>query len=131
MTILSGYTAYDGSKDARYFYRKNVAQSSHPPTSQAARVNSDLFLEHGKVCYRILRPLYAFSWSLNDYVERYQVEVFRLTHIFWAQFFGPDFSYSIGRNFLAGAPAWRNENMDDEGLLYVLAESPYLFNGPR
>jgi hypothetical protein len=101
-----------------------------PPDSLLARLNADRFLEYGKVCYQALQPVYAFAENLNTYVERDDVEACQLTHICWAQFFGPDFARGIGRKVLINAPAWRNENLGDGGLLYVLAASPYLYQGP-
>lgn len=102
-----------------------------PPESSEARLNADLFLEYGKLCYRVLKPLYAFAENLNIHIAMDDVRAYRLTHICWAQFFGPDFVQEVGQEVLMNAPVWRNENLGDGGLLYVLAPSPYLHRGPR
>ena|SRR5579859_1446631 len=103
--------------------------SCHP--TPRARANADRFLEYGKLCYRILQPAYAFTETFNTWVEEADVHAARLTHIFWAQCFGPAFIRSSGPDVLIHAPAWRNENLGDGGILYVLAASPYLQQGPR
>jgi hypothetical protein len=102
-----------------------------PANSAEARLRSDYLLEYGKLCYRVMRPQYAFAESANTYVEPKDIEQHRLTHVCWAQLIGPQFVSGFGRDLLVNAPAWRNENLEDGGLLYVLAASPYLTRGPR
>ena len=102
-----------------------------PPDAVTARLNADLFLELGKIGYQVLQPKYAFGENLNMYVEMADVDASRLTHVCWANLFGPQFVRGIGRDLLINAPAWRNENLGDGGLLYVLAASPYLYQGPQ
>jgi hypothetical protein len=102
-----------------------------PPEDTTARLNADLFLEYGKLCYRVLRPRYAFAENPNLYIEMTDVDRACLTHICWANLFGPEYVQGIGQGVLSNAPGWRNENLGDGGILYVLAASPYLYRGPR
>jgi hypothetical protein len=102
-----------------------------PVESPSARLNADRFLEFGKICYRLLKPIYAFAETVNSFVERNNVEAGLLTHMFWAQFFGPAFVQKIGQEILQKAPAWRNENMSDGGILFAMAATPYMVRGPQ
>lgn len=102
-----------------------------PPDTNAARVLADRFLEIGKIVYEELRPRYGYVKNLDVFVEPEDVAQPRLTHLFWAQVFDPHFVEGIGRSLLTSAPAWRNENLADGGLLFVVAMSPYLYQGPR
>jgi len=102
-----------------------------PPDSSEARSFGDHFLEYGKVCYRFLRPLYAFAENMNVFVDREDVENSRLTQVFWSQLFNARYAKEFGDKLLMNAPGWRNENLGDGGLLYSLAASPYLYHGPR
>lgn len=52
-----------------------------------------------------------------------QVPVVHLSHICWANFFGPSFVERYGRDFLLNAPGWRVEDLGDGGVLYVLSSS--------
>jgi hypothetical protein len=116
---------------APYLFLGIKADFVLPPETPASRLNADLFLEYGKLCYEILRPKHAFAENLNTHIEMADVDASRLTHICWANLFGPRFVKGIGREILINAPAWRNENLGDGGILYVLAASPYLYRGPR
>lgn len=102
-----------------------------PADTLLARQIAERFLELGRICYGVLKPIYAFTETLNAIVNRENVEARLLTHMFWAQYFGPDFVQRIGQDILLRAPGWRNENMSDGGLLYVLGATPYLRHGPR
>jgi len=102
-----------------------------PPDSALVRLRADCILEFGKVIYHHLHPDYAFCESLGRYIELEELLHGKLTHLCWAQCFGPQVVERIGRAELAHAPAWRNENLEDGGLLYVLAATPYLGRGPR
>jgi hypothetical protein len=101
------------------------------PESPSARLNTDLVLEYSKVCYQALRPKYAFAERLDTYIKAANVDAARLTHICWANLFGTRFVEGVGYEILRNAPGWRNENLGDGGILYVLAASPYLYRGPR
>lgn len=102
-----------------------------PPDTNAARVLADRFLEISKIVYEELHPRYGYMKNLDVFVEPEDVAQHKLTHLFWAQVFGPHFVEGMGRWLLTSAPAWRNENLVDGGLLYVVAMSPYLYQGPR
>lgn len=102
-----------------------------PPDSAEATLQSDRFLEYGRICYRSMEPLYAFAEDLNVYVEMEAVRAHRLTHVFWAQLFGPGYVQGLGQEILMNAPAWRSEIMGNGGVSYVLAATPYLYRGPH
>jgi hypothetical protein len=102
-----------------------------PPETAAVRLRADYFLEYGKICWQSLQPLYAYAENLNIHVEMDDIEAYRLTRVCWAQFFGAQFVRGFGHDILNKAPAWRNENLSDGSLLYVLAASPYLIQGAR
>lgn len=114
-----------GDDDVSHLYLGVHAFHFKPPQSALARLHAD------KVCYQIAKPAYAFAENVNAYVERDDVARGRLTHVFWAQFFGPDFVHLCGSEILRDAPGWRNENTGDGGILYVLSASPFLYRGPR
>lgn len=116
---------------APYLFLGTLDEYFVPPDSLEARMRADRFIEYGKTCYRFLGPVYAFAENLNTYIKNEDVQRHNLTHVCWAQFFGPDFVHGFGRETLLNAPAWRNENLGDGGILYVLAASPYLYRGPR
>ncbi len=113
------------------FYFGMHAENVLPPHSPAARLNADLFLEYGRICYRELRPMYAFAENLNVDIVREDIELYHLTHICWAQMFGPNFVKGLDREMLINAPAWRNENLEDGGILYCLSATPFLYHGSR
>jgi hypothetical protein len=117
--------------DAPHLFLGTRSEYVIPTDMVASRLRSDVWLEYGKVCWRLLRPLYGFAENLNVHVERDDIERHRLTHITWAQFFSSEFVRSLGREVLRNAPAWRNENLGDDEILYVLSSTPYQYRGLR
>lgn len=115
--------------DSSRLYLGVNAAKMLPPEALSARLNADIFLEYGKLCYHILKPLYAFAETLNTFIDEEAVKQHQLTHVCWAQFFGPNFVQGVGQERFMRAPAWRNENLENGGLLYVLAASPCLYQG--
>lgn len=101
------------------------------PNAIESRLLADQFLEVGKIIYEELRPHYGFVRNLGVFVEPGDIDSNKLTHLFWAQVFDSSFVDGFGREILANAPAWRNENLEGGGLLYVLAMSPYLYAGKQ
>lgn len=45
----------------------------------------------------------------------------KLTKIMWATFFGPEYIRKYGREFLLGAPGWKKEELEPEGILYIIS----------
>lgn len=127
------YFEFSNPSDDRapYLFLGTLAEPFLAVDSLTSRLLADRFLEYGKVCYRFLQPLYAFADSMNTYIKREDIQSYQLTHMCWAQFFGSDFVRGFGDKILLNGPAWRNENMGDGGVLYVLSAEPYLSHGPR
>lgn len=69
------------------------------------------------VPYGSFQPLKIGHTTLEDVTD------LQLPHIYWANFFGPDYVRHHGKDFLAQAPGWIREDLDDGGFLYVLAPS--------
>ncbi|MFN8445968.1 MAG: hypothetical protein U0175_34575 [Caldilineaceae bacterium] len=117
------------TEDSSCFYLGANTFNVLPADSVEVRLAADRFLEYGKLCYHIFNPVYALAQNLNVYLATDDVLSSQLTHIFWSQIFGPNFVNTFGREILVNAPGWRNENLGDGGLLYVLASSPYCYKG--
>ena len=52
------------------------------------------------------------------------VEQLNVPHIYWANYFGPDYVSKLGREHVMSAPAWAAEPLDDGGILYILGSGP-------
>ena len=131
-TQLDTYFEISNGDDVSAFLSLGVkADRLIPPDTIGARVSTDWFLELGKVCYMTIRPYYAFAESLNLFVEPASLLSGHLPWLGWAQLLGPQLVEQFGRSILSNAPSWRNENLGDGGILYVLAASPFLHDGPR
>ena len=87
---------------------------------------SRLFLDLGKSLYEVVLP--DFGWidvcSPAGYTWYDDVDALAVPHLYWANFFGPPYVASIGREKIMSAPAWSIEELSDGGLLYVLAPYP-------
>lgn len=119
------------ASDAPHLFFGTRAEYVIPPDAPLSRLHADVWLDLGKACWREMQPLYGFAENLNTYVERENIETHHITKMVWAQFFGREFVRDIGHRILQNAPAWRNENLDDGGILYVLSVTPYQYQGPR
>ena len=116
---------------APFFFVGTVAEQFLPPSSREARLLADEFLEIGRVLYHSMKPIYVSAENMNTYVEIEDLLSGNLTHVFWAQIWGPACVDALGSALLRGAPGWRNENLGDGGVPYALSASPYLYLGPR
>lgn len=81
--------------------------------------------------YVLWHPLLAFT--INDegdfLTTRDQALHFTPAYLYDVNFFGPEIVEAIGRDRFADLPAWRNESLDDGGILLVPA--PYFaVDGP-
>lgn len=87
---------------------------------------SQFFLDLGRELYAVLRP--AFGWlgfcQLSGHTGFDDVEQLGVPHVYWANYFGPDYVSKLGREHLMSAPTWSTEPLVDGGILYVLGSSP-------
>ena len=108
-------------------------QNLHVYTSQSSQLftqkklhrefYSQLLLDISIQLYNILRP--EFGWiercRLRGYTKLKDIESFTIPHVYWANFFGPNYVQNVGKEFLANAPGWKFEGLNDGGMLYVLS----------
>lgn len=86
-----------------------------------------LFLELGKHLYEVVKPSFGWIDLYHGWTTTHEdIESINLTHLYWANFFGPRYMECIGRDKILNAPAWDIEELSDGGLLYLLA--PHLGN---
>lgn len=80
-------------------------------------------LEMVKKVYLCLHPLYVheFSWQGGG-VDRAKVLNKEIRYLYGTNIFGPELVEWIGRERLLHAPAWRREDLDDGGILFVPSE---------
>ena len=102
-------------------------QKEYDPERHAQR-----FLEVGKRLYDLVQPIFGWierCWP-SGYTKWGDIESLAVPHIYWANFFGPEYVRKLGRKYLLNAPGWKKEDLKDGGFLYVL--SPSLSGtGPR
>ena len=86
------------------------------------------FLHLGRRLYPTVRPRYGWIERLNfwkpenaGYTTRQDVENLEFPHVYWANFFSPEYVNRLGKEFLMQAPGWKHEELDDGGVLYVLS----------
>ncbi len=94
--------------------------------------HSRRFLHLGEQLYTVVQPV--FGWiercPLSGYTASEDVEKLEVPHLYWANFFGPEYVRKVGREYLLNAPGWKKEGLENGGFLYVL--SPSLSGtGPR
>lgn len=94
--------------------------------------NAQRLLHLTRALYHASRP--KFAWiercHLRGYTTQDDIENLRLPHIYWANFFGPEYVDKLGKDFLINAPGWKVEELDDGGILYVLTPS-LMGTGPK
>jgi len=73
--------------------------------------------------YPLLHPLFAGVDVAGDNAptER-EITNIQLRRILWANFYGPEYVQTYGREFLLSAPGWRTEELPDGGIAYVLSK---------
>lgn len=90
------------------------------------------FLELGERLYGVVQP--TFGWiercRASGYTKLGDVANLALPHIYWANFFGPDYVSKLGKDYLLNAPGWETKELEDGGCLYVLSPS-LAGTGPR
>lgn len=101
-------------------------QNQWEPEKSAERV-----LRLCKTVYDVIHP--RFGWiercKTSGYTSYEDVDTLRIPHVYWANFFGPEYVSKLDESFLLNAPGWRHEKLADGGLLYVM--SPTLQNRGR
>ena len=84
---------------------------------------SQRFLNIGLKMYYILQP--EFGWlercPSRGYTKLKDVDSLTVPHIYWANFFSPNYVQNLGNEFLMNAPGWKVEGLTDGGILYVLS----------
>lgn len=109
-----------GLLQATAFHTLEFTRSEHNPELHAERL-----LEVSMVLYDLIRP--AFGWiercHPSGYTNWSDTNNLLLPHIYWANFFGPEYVNKFGREFLLKAPGWKSEQLVDGGILYVLSPS--------
>ena len=98
------------------------------PHDQASRINC---IASGQLAlverlYPKLRPKYSFVRMSEIHLTLFSLDelsIGKIRSLFWANLFGPVCVGYYGRDFLLNAPGWRVEELDDEGILYVVTES--------
>lgn len=85
-----------------------------------------------KALYYSTHPRFAWIERCHSrgYTVQEDVDKLLLPHIYWANFFGPEYVEKLGRECLMNAPGWRIEELDDGGILYVLTPS-LMGTGPK
>lgn len=88
-----------------------------------SKQNCDRLLTLARRLYTIYRP--QFGWIERDLLSGYttQADIVAQTipHIYWANFFGPQYVEKYGLAFFEQAPGWLCEVLGDGGCLYVLS----------
>ena len=95
-------------------------QEKYDGTNNCARL-----LELAEILYQSYRP--KFGWIerglLSGYTTMEQIQNLEISHVYWANFFGPDYVEKYGREYFFGAPGWRCCLLADRGCMYVLSSN--------
>ena len=82
---------------------------------------AQLLLRLAKELYTILHPVFGSIDFCSNRTREKDVEALEIPHIYWANFFGPEYVAKYGKEYFLKAPGWLHEELDDGGILYVLA----------
>ena len=82
---------------------------------------AQLMLRLGKALYAILHPVFGSIDFCSNRTREKDVQALKIPHIYWANFFGPEYVEKYGKEYFLNAPGWLHEELDDGGILYVLA----------
>jgi hypothetical protein len=81
-------------------------------------------LAFGELLYPHLRPTFGYIDDQGDNrPQGNNLKNAQLKYVLWANFYSPAYVAKHGRKFLLGAPGWKNQELDDGGILYVVTES--------
>jgi len=82
---------------------------------------AQLLLRLAKELYTILHPVFGSIDFCSNRTREKDVQALEIPHIYWANFFGPEYVEKYGKEYFMKAPGWLHEELDDGGILYVLA----------
>ena len=82
---------------------------------------AQLMLRLGRALYTILHPVFGSIDFCSNRTREKDVQALKIPHIYWANFFGPEYVEKYGKAHFLNAPGWLHEELDDGGILYVLA----------
>ena len=82
---------------------------------------AQLLLRLAKELYAILHPVFGSIDFCSNRTREKDVRALEIPHIYWANFFGPEYVEKYGKEYFMKAPGWLHEELDDGGILYVLA----------
>ncbi len=82
---------------------------------------AQLLLRFAKALYAILHPVFGSIDFCSNRTREKDVQALEIPHIYWANFFGPEYVEKYGKEYFLKAPGWLHEELDDGGILYVLA----------
>jgi hypothetical protein len=82
---------------------------------------AQLLLLFAKELYAILHPVFGSIDFCSKHTREKDVQALEIPHIYWANFFGPEYVEKYGKEYFLNAPGWLHEELDDGGMLYVLA----------
>jgi hypothetical protein len=105
------------------------AYSTNSALFSAASFDREFYAQRllsvGIEMYKILEPEFGWIERLGQrgYTSKKDVSALSIPHIYWANFFGPEYVEKYGLEFFQNAPGWRKEVID-QGFLYVL--SPHM-----
>lgn len=80
-----------------------------------------LLLQLAKDLYTILHPVFGSIDFCSNRTREKDVQALKIPHIYWANFFGPEYVEKYSKAYFLKAPGWLHEELDDGGILYVLA----------
>jgi hypothetical protein len=105
---------------ATAFQTAIFTRKEHDPEYHAKR-----FWEIGARLYTLIQP--SFGWiercRPSGYTTWQDLRDLLIPHIYWANFFGSAYVSKYSKDFLMNAPGWKNEELSDNGVLYVLTPS--------
>jgi hypothetical protein len=81
-------------------------------------------VEIGQELWEALSPNYGYAAEPGDNEPYLRTcRNMPLTHVFWANFFGPELVQRLGKSFLLRAPAWRSECIAGGGVICIATKS--------
>ncbi len=124
------WTLLGGDKVEKSWILATAFETAMFTAKDDAEHHAQRFLHLGERLYQATQP--QFGWiergpywrpETTGYTTWHDVEKLKLSHVYWANFFGPAYVNKLGQEFLMQAPGWKHEGLDDGGLLYVLTSS--------
>lgn len=77
-----------------------------------------------RALYSVLKPEYGWIDDSADEALPLKALVGRkITYIFWANFYGPEYVKEYGKDLFLKAPGWSKEQLPDGGVLYITCKT--------